>query len=66
MVLHFIVMTSLSLHDLNRPRGPFDECVEFQKQSQELVIFSPTAGQVVRIAWCVNSQFCYCFHVDRF
>ena len=66
MVLHFIVMTSLPLCDLNRLWGPFDKCVEFQKQSQELVIFSPTAGQVVRIAWCVISQFCYCFHVDHF
>lgn len=33
--------------------GPFDDCIEVQKGSSDIVIYSPLAQQVVTIAWCV-------------
>lgn len=48
-----IMSTFFFMRDLSRPKGPFDDCIDFQKQSKDLVVFSPTAGQYVTIAWCV-------------
>ncbi|GLB33508.1 hypothetical protein LshimejAT787_0103920 [Lyophyllum shimeji] len=31
--------------------GPFNECVEFQEASTELVVYSPIVRQIVTIAW---------------
>jgi hypothetical protein len=30
---------------------PYDDCTFFQSQSTELVVFSPSAGEYVVIAW---------------
>ena len=30
---------------------PYDDCTIFQSRSTELVVFSPTAGEFVRVAW---------------
>jgi len=36
---------------------PYDECNRFQSRSTELVIFSPTAGEFVTIAWSYPLSF---------
>jgi hypothetical protein len=33
---------------------PYDDCASFQSQSTELVVFSPSAGEYVTIAWYLN------------
>ncbi|KAF8219489.1 hypothetical protein L208DRAFT_1339696, partial [Tricholoma matsutake] len=47
-----IMSTFLFMSNLSHPKGPFDDCINFQKQSKDLMVFSPTAGQYVTIAWC--------------
>ena len=31
----------------------YDACIAFQAANNELVVFSPMAGEFVMIAWCV-------------
>ena len=33
---------------------PYDDCAFFQSQSTDLVVFSPSTGEYVTIAWYVN------------
>jgi hypothetical protein len=33
---------------------PYGDCASFQSQSTELVIFSPSAGEYVTIAWYLS------------
>jgi hypothetical protein len=47
-------MSLFYLRDLTRPTGPFDACINLQKASTELVIYSHLAGQIVMIAWYVH------------
>ena len=46
-------MTTFYLHNLTCPTGPFDTCINFQKASAELVIYSHLAGQIVTIVWYI-------------